>query len=64
MGTVSRRNVILDSIAVDRTTGDVPSPRDGILQRVNDQLRLHPGVDRVADDPVREHAFDREETAA
>ena len=29
------------------------------FERVNGQARLHPGVDRVADDLVREHVLDR-----
>ena len=40
-------------------TGDVPYLRDSIYKRVDSQHGLHSGVDRAADDPVREHILYR-----
>ena len=49
------------TIAVNHTTGDISAHRDGVAQRVHGQAGLHPRVDRVPDDLVREHVFDRAE---
>jgi hypothetical protein len=32
---------------------------DGVVQCLHGEAGLHPGVDRVADDPIRVHVLDR-----
>ena len=38
---------------------DLTAAGDGVAEGVNGELRGHPVRDRVADDPVGEHVFDR-----
>ena len=45
-------------------TGDITAYDDNVLERADRQTGLHPRVDRVADDFVREDVFDRAEVGA
>ncbi len=49
------------SVRMDHAAGDVAAHRDGVLDRLDGQVRLHPRVDRVPHDPAREHVLDRAE---
>ncbi len=49
------------SVAVDHAAGDVAAHHDGVLERPDSQVRLHPRVDGVSDDLVGEHVLDRAE---
>ena len=44
---------------MDDAAGDVTAHLDGVLEGLDGQTRLHPGVDGVPDDPTGERVFDR-----
>ena len=46
-------------IGVQDAAGDLAASRDCVADGVDSKLRSHPVRDRVADDPVGEHALDR-----
>ncbi len=55
------RSELTATIAVHHDSLRVAAVGDGHLECVHGDAGLHPGVDRVADDLVREHVLDRAE---
>ena len=46
---------------MNHTTDNISAHRDGVVQSVDGEAGLHPRIDRVSDDLVREHVFHRAE---
>ena len=46
-------------VGMQHAAGDVTTPGDRVVQRVDRDAGLHPRVDRIAHDPVGEHVLDR-----
>jgi Protein of unknown function (DUF2699). len=49
------------TVAVNHASGDVTAPGDRIIEGIDGQSGLHPGVDRIAHDAVGVHVLDRTE---
>jgi hypothetical protein len=46
------------SVRMNNASGDVTAAGDRDLQRGNNEPRLHPAIECIADDPVGGHVFD------
>ena len=51
---------LASSVGMQDASGDVTAAGNSVAQCVDCDAGLHPGIDRIADDAVREHVLDHE----